>query len=266
MISHPRTDGTLKSRISSEIAHWRRRQWSFEDVGRHWDNTEHYDDINEETYSYFRRFVDGFRLCDLPENSRVLDFCARTGNGILYFQQRGRISSAICADVSAKMGTVCKHRLMEAGFGNFEWRLMDGYDFQFSDDEFDAVLCFESVEHFDDPGRLITELARVTKPGGTVLITTPNVLWEPIHALAAITGLHHSEGPHRFIPYRQLRSMVREAGLNIAAAETTVLVPGGPAWLIRIGEWLERRTQKTLTSVLGLRRILACRKAPQQVP
>ena len=87
-----------------EIQHWLRRDWSFADVGAHWDATEDYDDINAETYSYFRRFVDGLRLSDLPVGARVLDICARTGNGTLYFHQHGKVGSAVCADVSAKDG------------------------------------------------------------------------------------------------------------------------------------------------------------------
>jgi hypothetical protein len=86
------------------------------------------------------------------------------------------------------------------------------------------------------------------------------VLWEPVHALAAITGLHHSEGPHRFIRYRRLRHMVEAAGFQIEQAETTVLIPGGPAPLIKLGEWLEEHTQNWLMPWLGLRRILICRK------
>jgi hypothetical protein len=81
-----------------------------------------------------------------------------------------------------------------------------------------------------------------------------------VHALAAITGAHHSEGPHRFVRYRRLVDMVERAGFEIVEAETTVLVPGGPEWLIRFGDWLETRTRHTLMPWLGLRRVLICRK------
>ncbi|KKM62505.1 hypothetical protein LCGC14_1521020, partial [marine sediment metagenome] len=80
---NPASDSTAWRRTCQEIQHWRRREWSFADVGAHWDATEDYDDINAETYSYFRRFVDGLRLSDLPSGARVLDICARSGNGTL---------------------------------------------------------------------------------------------------------------------------------------------------------------------------------------
>lgn len=251
---------SIWNRTIAEIRHWLRRDWSFADVAAHWDRTEEYDDINSETYSYFRRFEDALRLIDLPSPGHILDIDARTGNGTLYFYQNGKVASAVCASVSSKMGEIGKTRLQEAGFQDFEWVQNADYDLPFEDAEFDLVLCFETVEHFSQPELLISELGRVTKPGGTMILTTPNIVWEPVHALSAITGLHHSEGPHRFIQYRRLVEMVENAGFQIQSAKTTVLIPGGPALLVRLGEWLETRTKNSLMPILGLRRSLICTK------
>jgi SAM-dependent methyltransferase len=252
------TTDSVWQRTAAEIGHWLRRDWSFADVGAHWDATEDYDDVNAETYSYFRRFIDGLRLSNLPPHGHVLDLCARTGNGTLYFHQHGKIGSAVCADVSHKMGQICTQRLHENGVEHFSWVPIYTYALPFASESFDAVLCFETVEHVAEPERLVAELGRVTRRGGSLILTTPNVLWEPVHALAAITGLHHSEGPHRFIGYQRLRRMVVAAGFRIERAETTVLIPGGPTLLVRLGEWIEQRTRHTLMPLLGLRRILVC--------
>ncbi|GIV76061.1 MAG: hypothetical protein KatS3mg050_0455 [Litorilinea sp.] len=257
---------TLWQRTATEVAHWLRADWDFADVAAHWDATEDYDAINQETYSYFRRFVDGLRLSDLPPGGRVLDLCARTGNGTLYFYQHGKVSSAVCADVSRRMGEICCARLREAGFEEFAWLQLFDYPLPLPDASFDAVLCFETVEHLPHPERLVQELGRVTRPGGTLILTTPNVLWEPIHALAAITGLHHSEGPHRFIRHSRLRAMIQDAGFTIEKSETTVLVPGGPAWLVSLGEWIERRTRHWLMPYVGLRHIFIGRKKEESHP
>ncbi len=249
-------------RVREEIGHWQRKYWTFEDVGDHWDATEDYDEINEGTYSYFRRFIDGLRLSNLEAESHVLDFCARTGNGTAYFYENGKVGSAVCADVSDRMGEICVQRLRACGLQNFVWEKVLDCPLPFEDNAFDAVLCFESVEHFPDPARLINELGRVTRQGGSLILTTPNVLWEPIHALAAVTKLHHSEGPHRFIHLGKLMSMVVEAGYSIECFQTTVLIPAGPGWLIKLGEWLERRTVNWLMPILGLRRVIIGRKGP----
>jgi len=41
------------------------------------------------------------------------------------------------------------------------------------DESFDVVMCIEVLEHVPDPNRAITELTRVLKKGGTLIITAP---------------------------------------------------------------------------------------------
>jgi ubiquinone/menaquinone biosynthesis C-methylase UbiE len=248
-------------RTKEEIHHWLRSEWTFADVGRHFDAmAQEYDEINKGAHSYFRRFTDTLRLADLPDHAHFLDVTARTGNGTAFFYQHGKVGTAVCADVSREMGKLCRERLCAIGFEKFRWVHLDNYQWPFATGEFDVTLSLESVEHFSRPDYFIQELGRVTRPGGTLILSTPNLFWEPMHALAAVTALHHSEGPHRFIRYQRLLNMVREAGFHIDQAETTVLIPAGPAWLIRLGEWLEDRTRHTLMPLIGLRRLLIGRK------
>jgi len=46
----------------------------------------------------------------------------------------------------------------------------------YPDDSFDIVTCSEVVEHLENYRRLISEIYRVTKKDGLVVITTPNVI------------------------------------------------------------------------------------------
>jgi SAM-dependent methyltransferase len=252
---------TVWQRIREEIGHWTCDSWSFADVGAHFDEMAYeYDEINEGAHSYFRRFTDTLRIADLPDEAHFLDVTSRTGNGTAFFYQQGKVKTAVCADVSREMGKICQARLRAVGFDDFRWVHLTGYDWPFADGEFDVVLSLESVEHFDNPARFVQELGRVTRPEGKLILSTPNLFWEPMHALAAITNLHHSEGPHRFVRYGRLLDMVQAAGFAIEHAETTVLIPAGPAWFIHFGEWIEDKTKKTLMPYIGLRRILICRK------
>lgn len=254
---------TILSRIRDEMAHWARSSWSFKAIAAHYDRlAENYDAINEGADSYFRRFTDAMRLGRLPDDAYVLDVCARTGNGIAYFYQQGKVGKAVCADVSTEMGRLCNRQLQGIGFHDFRWIQICDYAWPLADDEFDVVLSLETVEHFDDPRRFIKELGRVTRPGGTLLLSTPNVLWEPVHALAAITGLHHSEGPHRFVTRRRLREALTYAGFLIEHMETTVLIPAGPSWLLHLGKWIETRMKTSLMPTIGLRHFFICKKLP----
>jgi ubiquinone/menaquinone biosynthesis C-methylase UbiE len=251
----------ILSRTGEEIGYWMHGKWTLDSVGEFWDGVaEEYDALNARTVSYFRRFIESDRLAEFPRDSRVLDYCSRSGNGTLFFHGRGVLKNAVCADFSAGMGDVLKRKFDEAGFTDYDWLQTSTYELPFPDDSFDIVLCLETVEHVDDPGRLIREVTRLARPGATVVISTPNVLWEPVHAGSAIVRYHHSEGPHRFIRNRRLRKLILAAGLEIQSHTTSVLAPGGPKWAIRIGDWVEARTRRTLMPIVGLRRMYVCRK------
>lgn len=53
------------------------------------------------------------------------------------------------------------------------------YELPFGDDSFDMVLCMVVMEHLEDPKKAITEMKRVLKPGGLILVSTPFMF--PIH-------------------------------------------------------------------------------------
>ncbi len=42
------------------------------------------------------------------------------------------------------------------------------------DDRFELVVCFEVIEHVEDPGTVLDELVRVLAPGGVLLVSSPN--------------------------------------------------------------------------------------------
>jgi SAM-dependent methyltransferase len=57
---------------------------------------------------------------------------------------------------------------------------------ELDDDSFDLVVCFEVIEHFEEPLTVLDQLARVLAPGGTLLISSPN------------RGVYPAGNPHHF--------------------------------------------------------------------
>lgn len=55
--------------------------------------------------------------------------------------------------------------------GNYA--VADVYSQPFDSESFDAVLCQEVFEHIENPQQLATEMMRLVRPGGTIIITTP---------------------------------------------------------------------------------------------
>lgn len=58
----------------------------------------------------------------------------------------------------------------------------------YSGDSFDAVVAIEVVEHVEDQFAFLRELARVARPGGLVIVTTPNVLSLQSRLRTLVTG------------------------------------------------------------------------------
>jgi len=246
-------------RLFNEIKYITSPNWTLFDVGKHWDETTDYDDINERTYSYFRRFVDAYNLFDLPEKKYTLDICSRTGNGSLYFWKNKKISKVVCADVTKKMQEICDANLKKHSM-DFRTKHFNSYPLSFEKNQFETILSFETIEHLPKPSMLIKEFHRILKPGGYLVLTMPNVLWEPIHWLAAIFNIHHSEGPHRFIRHKKMKKWLKKTGFKITKQKTFILIPGGPKKLIKLGEKLEKILPKFIVTFFGLRRVYICQK------
>lgn len=64
----------------------------------------------------------------------------------------------------------------QARFGNrgIDFRVYDGRKIPFDDLSFDLVVSFQVIEHLGDTGPYLTEIARVLRPSGLALFTTPN--------------------------------------------------------------------------------------------
>jgi len=248
----------LLQRIKDEYYYYTCKKWPIGDVGKFWDSVTDYDDINEKTYTYYRRFLDGYNVSTIPDNSYVLEVTPRTGNGTLYFHKKGKIKKAVGADVSKFQIDIYKKNLSRSGI-DFESVVLNDYTFPFADNSFDAVLSFETVEHMGYPDVFISEIGRVLKKDGELILTCPNILWEPVHWLAAVFKIHHSEGPHNFLTRRALYKYFKRAGLKVEREIGTILIPGGPRFLTALGELLEKLFPH-LVIAFGLRRVFRCRK------
>lgn len=234
--------------------------FTIEDSAAHWDKMvlEGYEEINVRTDSYSRRFEDGFRMSEIQDGAFVLDLGCGTGNGTLYWHERRQVE-IVGLDVSPEMLKACAAKLEAAGHPSLLLRT-DGECLPFPDDTFDNIISFEALEHTPNPSLFIAEASRVLKRGGEILMTTPNTNWEVIHWLAAVTHLHHSEGPHRFVPREEIRAYLQAAGFRVKREETKVLVPQGPNFLLRWGRWLETLLGERVRRHLALRRIFVCEK------
>lgn len=95
----------------------------------------------------------------------------------------------------------------------------------FKDGEFDALVSIEGIEHLENPSFFVRECARVVKPGGLVILSTPNVDSYRSRRSTHVHGFHKYFKPvsaeHKMawhlhpIDMTFVRGAVRKAGLVI---------------------------------------------------
>ena len=103
-------------------------------------------------------------LADLPPG-RVLD--APCGDGALARELAARGWDTWAADIEPVR--------FEGANGVRFTRLDLEEPLPFADESFDAVLSLEGVEHLLSPARCLAEFCRVLRPGGVLVLTTPNI-------------------------------------------------------------------------------------------
>ena len=83
------------------------------------------------------------------------------------------------------------------GYGQIDY-VSDATSIPVSDGAFDVVLCTEVLEHVPEPIRVVHELSRILRPGGSLLLTAPlgsGLHMEPHHYYGGYTPYWY----HRFL-------------------------------------------------------------------
>ncbi len=251
----------ILKRAILEYKYYTSKNWSIKEVGDFWDSVTDYDDINENTYTYYKRFTNTWDLAkDFVKNDMyMLDIQARTGNGTEFWFKKGVIKKSYLVDFSDYLLSIAEERLIRSRC-DCVFTKVDDYNLPFEDDCFDFVAAYETIEHMGNVNAFVKELTRVLRVGGIMIITCPNILWEPVHWAAAIFNIHHSEGPHRFLKRKILLQLFEDNDLAILKENTTVILPFNKNISIKISEKLEKTLHQNIVRLIGLRRSYILKK------
>ena len=110
-------------------------------------------------YEYAKRYVSG---------KSVVDIGCGTGYGCSLLAQDALRVVGIDRDASA-----IAYCLQHYSARNVTFMCADANALP-ADETFDVSISFQMIEHLQDPRHFLDGMKRVTRPGGTVLITTPN--------------------------------------------------------------------------------------------
>lgn len=122
-----------------------------------------------------------FTMAGVEPSGRVLDVGCGAGPGLRYLAARG--AQAVGVDLVYYPLAEAQKQTTAVGLvqANVEYAL------PFADQSFDVVLISELVEHLYNGRPLIFDSYRVLRPGGRLIVTTPN-LWDVRRLIAPLTG------------------------------------------------------------------------------
>jgi SAM-dependent methyltransferase len=153
---------------------------------------------------------------DYPLKRQTLGFCQRVGYGnrVRLLKDQGVLSSDCILDYGCGSGIFVNY-LRDNGFPQ-----VTGYDpfvCSYANPEalkqlYDTVVCYDVIEHYDDPNEFITRAGRLVRPGGVLVVGTPNA---DHLSLANVhdPGLHPPYHRHIFSE-RMLLLLARENGME----------------------------------------------------
>jgi 2-polyprenyl-3-methyl-5-hydroxy-6-metoxy-1,4-benzoquinol methylase len=181
--------------------------------------------ISEEAiYSAIER-----RLHELPASGDVLDFGAGTAQLTRRLLDGGRFRSVTAADLFPRA---------EGLPPEVAWVQADLNDpLPIAEATFDAVVAAEVIEHLENPRAVCREMFRLLRPGGRVVISTPNnESWRALVALL-VRGHFVAFGPTAYpahitaLTRVDLERVLAEAGFDQITFSFTNSggIPGKPA-------------------------------------
>jgi 2-polyprenyl-3-methyl-5-hydroxy-6-metoxy-1,4-benzoquinol methylase len=154
------------------MAEGRRGHMSVDQVRRQYDRWHEERDVPEDDHydqpwqALARTHVGAVR------GLKVIEIGCGRGGFAKYLVEQG--ADLVAADFSEKAVEISRRRL--AGSPTCEVLMADIQDIPFPPETFDVVISLETLEHVPDPDRALTELVRVAKVGGRVVVTAPNYL------------------------------------------------------------------------------------------
>ena len=137
----------------------------FDRIARRYDRFNHLLSMGIDK-CWRRRAVNG-----MQHHQNVLDVAVGTGDLALELLQRGKAVEVTGIDLSGEMMRVAEHKARRAGLSE-RLHLMqaNAQAMPFEDNAFDAVTCGFGIRNFQNLDQGLSEMYRVLKPGGELLI------------------------------------------------------------------------------------------------
>ena len=135
------------------------------------------------------------------KNKKVIE----VGCGLGFFSQKisQKGAAVFGIDIGEKLVNITNNKVP-----NGEFIVGSALDIPFKDNEFDLTLCTEVIEHTEDPKKAVTEILRVTKNGGFIVLTTPNKTYKPFFDLLSFLNIRMYQGNENWMGINELKEYI----------------------------------------------------------
>jgi 2-polyprenyl-3-methyl-5-hydroxy-6-metoxy-1,4-benzoquinol methylase len=163
-------------------------------------------------------------LAMLDGLQRVLDVGCSTGYLAERLQQRG--ATVVGLDLDERSANLARRFCAEVHVGDVETM-----ELPFEPASFDAVVCGDLIEHLRDPQALLERLRPLLRPGGRLVLSTPNIANWAMRLSLLFGRFRYTEWgildkTHtHFFTRKTLRECLEAAGYRVVVFDYTVPVP-----------------------------------------
>lgn len=105
---------------------------------------------------------------ELPQEARILDGGCGSGRNMVELARFGEVTGVEISEIGAEIA-----RERDVG----EVHVCSLLDLPFAEASFDLATCLDVIEHLDDDVAALSELRRVVRPGGSLIVTVPAYGW-----------------------------------------------------------------------------------------
>jgi len=137
------------------------------------------------------------------------------GCGMGYFSEMAQKNGAIVTGIDVGKKLVEKSRQKVP---NGKFIIASISNLPFKDETFDLILCTEVIEHVENQNKGLSEVFRVLKKGGYLVLTTPNRIFKPIFDFLSLVGIRPYHGHEKWFYLSKLRKLLSYKG-NILKEE-----------------------------------------------
>jgi ubiquinone/menaquinone biosynthesis C-methylase UbiE len=153
-------------------------------------------------------------LCGADAEDRVLDVAC--GPGVLTRAFADVCSEVVGCDVTQALLDKARAGAARRGLANASFQQGDATALPFKDDSFSLASCRAAFHHFPEPERVLSEMVRVVRPGGRLLIADMLTSAEPAAAEAHNALERLCDPTHvNALPLATFERLFGEAGLRV---------------------------------------------------